>query len=79
MDIPEDTGRDVAAAADGDHEVGVEGIQDAVGRGLAQLVHLSRSGNVSQVIRCDWWTVHGYCKCACHRTPQTCTWLLSGM
>lgn len=35
LDVPEDASGDVATAADGDHKVRVEGIQDLIGRGLA--------------------------------------------
>ena len=36
----EDSGGNVAAAADGDHEVWLEGGEDVGGRGLTQLVYL---------------------------------------
>lgn len=39
--VPQDARGDVATAADGDHEVGFEVIEDLVGGSLAQLVHLS--------------------------------------
>lgn len=39
--VPKNTGWDVAAAANGDHQVGREVAQNALSRGLAQLVHLS--------------------------------------
>jgi hypothetical protein len=38
--VPEDARRDVAAAANGDHEVGLEVIEDLVGRLLAELMDL---------------------------------------
>lgn len=39
--VPKDTGWDVTAAANGDHQAGREVAQNALSRGLAQLVHLS--------------------------------------
>lgn len=42
--IPEDARGDVASAADGDHEVGLEVIEDLVRGFLAQLVHLWGGG-----------------------------------
>ena len=41
----EDASRDVASAADGDHEVWREGGEDVRGGGLAKLVDLERSGS----------------------------------
>lgn len=38
--LPQDTRGNVATAADGDHEVWVEVIKNALCRGLAELVHL---------------------------------------
>jgi hypothetical protein len=40
QDIPENAGRDITTTTDGDHQVGVEFLEDSIGRLLAQLVHL---------------------------------------
>jgi hypothetical protein len=38
--IPEDAGRNVTTTANGNHQVGVELLEDLLGRGLTQLVDL---------------------------------------
>lgn len=40
MILPKNASRDITATTDCDHEIGAEFIQDLLGRGLAQLVHL---------------------------------------
>jgi hypothetical protein len=40
FNIPENASRDVATTANSDHEVGVELLENSLGRLLAQLVHL---------------------------------------
>lgn len=42
VDVPENAGRHVTTTADSNHEIGVEILEDLVGRGLAQLVDLFR-------------------------------------
>lgn len=50
----EDARRDVAATANGNHELGLELVEELLGRLLAQVVHLFAMG-VSQVMSCVYW------------------------
>lgn len=47
MDVPQNARWDVASTANGDHELRLEVIQDALRRVLAQLVHLVAQKTVS--------------------------------
>jgi hypothetical protein len=46
--VPEDASRDVASAADGDHQIRAKLIEDVLRRLLAELVHLRWRVGVSQ-------------------------------
>lgn len=46
VDVPENASRDVTTTTDGDHQVGVEVLEDVLGRGLAQFVDLLYSEDV---------------------------------
>lgn len=62
--IPENAGGDITTTADGDHEVGMEAIEDLLSGGLAQLVHLSSPGILADRVRYGWLIEHGSCDCA---------------
>ena len=51
---PENARRDVTATANGDHELRLEVIQDALGRVLAQLVHLAALSVIPRAARRLW-------------------------
>jgi hypothetical protein len=55
--VPKNTSRHISTTADGDHEVGVEVLQDSVGGLLAQLVHLLGDQLVSQQQRQHAWGI----------------------
>jgi hypothetical protein len=58
-DGPKDTGRDVASATDGDHEVRSEVMEDAFGGGLAQFVYLLMWALVIVVRNADMEVIEG--------------------
>lgn len=57
--LPEDASRDVTTAADGDHEVGFEVIEDTFGRCPTQLVYLVEIMSALLVKLCDAQMVEG--------------------
>lgn len=55
-DVPENAGRDITTAANSDHKLRAEDIEDFFGRGLTELVHLSeREDKVSQYENAWYW------------------------